>query len=186
MICRVNFTCKYCRDSSVWFDRGARDTPQDVGMEVWQTEDCENLINSLGKSLPSGSSAGSCVALYPQEQLVKDSAKFQVSMPVPEGVTEKVSIWKTTTDSAAQWTLIEAEVSNGQATFQASEGGVYVPRKSVNVAAIVGIVCAVSVLLIIVCGTTIYFCKYPEKWQALKKGVRQKANYAKRSMQSQV
>lgn len=156
-------------------------------MEVWKTNDCEDLIGSLGKPLPSGSSAGDCVALYPQDQLVQNSTKkFQVSMPVPEGVTESVSIWRTTTAAASQWTLIEADVSDGQASFQATEGGVYMPRKKIKVAAVVGIACAVSVVLIIFIGTTIYFCKYPEKWKAVKNSVRQKASYAKRSFQSQV
>ena len=174
-------------DSSVHFDRAVRNTPQEVAMEVWKKNDCENLVKSLGKSLPSGASAGDCVALYPQNQLVENSTKtFQVSMPVSEGVTHSASIWRTTTASAAQWVLIEAEVNDGKATFEATEGGIYMPRNKLNVAAVVGIACAVSVVVLLFVGTTIYFCKYPQKWKAVKDGVRKKVSYAKRSFQTQV
>ena len=91
---------------------------------------------------------------------------FTFEMQVSD--SDNVEVYHATEDLTV-WSRAEAEIGGGMARVQAQRGGVFVARRTSQVAMIVGVtVACLVVVALIVAGAVFYFRRNPTKWQAVK------------------
>jgi hypothetical protein len=113
--------------------------------------------------------------------MTQNGATFTVQMKIDPDASE-VEIYRSNSQDMATWTQIPASVNGGTASFQASQGGVYVARSHTQVGPIIGIVVGCVVLLVVVVAVIVYFKRNPERFEKLRSGARK----AERSVQNKV
>ena len=91
--------------------------------------------------------------------MTAEGKTFTVQMEVRTASMEDVAIYRTTSDSFATWTKMDAIIEGNIATFQAEEGGVYVGRSHTNVGLIVGITVGTLLLVGVIVGATMFYHK---------------------------
>ena len=96
-----------------------------------------------------------------QEATQEFVVRLKVDQP---GNLETMGVYRASLSDLRDWESVDYEVNDGFAEIQTSESGVFVARKSQNVAAIAGIAVAVVVVVAaVVIGVTCYMRANPEK-----------------------
>ena len=129
-----------------------------------------SCIPSLLQS--GGDVSGKFLVIHPEEPLTAEGQTFTVELKIDYGGLEDVKLYHSNSNSFSTWSTVDVDVSDGKATFQATEGGVYVAKVDSNIGVVIGAVvgCLLLVALVIV-GTVWYFRKHPSKLSHMKRSL---------------
>jgi len=154
-----------------------------IQMEQWPSDVGNQLVLDAGQEMTAGNGyASDFILISPEKQIAMADRKFEVKMKLDEGASGNIKLYKTNSQHFSTWEEVDADIQDGTASFQASEGGVYVARSHVNAGAIAGGVIAALVIVVIVAATVFYFRSKPEKMDAINRRFRN----AKRGTQSAI
>jgi hypothetical protein len=107
--------------------------------------------------------------LYPEEITVAEGQTVEIRFDVEPASLEEVVVYRTKSGSSA-WTKVDSDVKGGVASFQTSEGGVYVAvgyKKGGMVAgAVIGALIGVALIAV---ASFCYFRKNPDSLSGVKR-----------------
>lgn len=156
---------------------------QKLSLQKWSTEQGEQKMKAQNREINFGEKyASSFYVVSPEQVLSNDDKPFVTKMSVSED--DDIVVYRSNSENFATWTQVpDVKVSGGKASFQVSQGGVFVARtKETNVGMIVGVVIACAVVIAVAVGLFVYFRRHPAKWQAVSTNCRN----AGRSFQAKV
>lgn len=168
----------------VWIEPQALKSLETIQIQRYSPDEGEKMIKDRGGKMGVGSDyASDFVVLNPQNLRTVGGKKISVKVKVDSSVTSPPQMFRANEqENFRTWYKVDAEISDGVASFQTEQGGAYVARTVPNHAAIAGIVVGVVVLVCIIVGTACYFKHKPEKWTRLRTA----CSGAKRSLQNKV
>merc|ERR1719494_579891 len=128
------------------------------------------MINTKGGKIDqigSGYASGFLV-VSPQGKLTKEGEKVTMKLKVDSESMSQTKIYRGQEGDLATWEEMDADISDGVASFQTDQGGLYVARKHTSYGTVAGIIIACLILVVVVGGSVIYFRRYPDKWQRIR------------------
>lgn len=152
---------------------GTFDRLQKMSIQKWSTEQGEARMRAQNRQINVGEKyASDFYVLIPQEPSIVNGKTMTTRMSVT--AKDDVSVYRSNADNFATWVQVkDVTISNGFASFQVSEGGVYVARvQEANVGMIVGLTIMCIVIVAVVVGAIFYFRRHPAKWQAVRSSCR--------------
>ncbi|XP_076449787.1 protein DD3-3-like [Babylonia areolata] len=155
-----------------------------ISLQKWSTQQGEAKMKAQNREIQFGEKyASSFYVVTPEQFLSNDSRPITTKMTIDED-DDDVLIYRSSAENFATWTQVPGvQLSGGKASFQVSQGGVFIARtKDTNVGMIVGVVIACLVVVAVVVGLVVYFRRHPTKWQAVATNCRN----AGRSFQAKV
>lgn len=168
MIGRLGGTFKFADGQHVTFEPETLEQLQPISVELMSADDGQKMIEEKGGRMGVGHGYASDFLVVNPHSL-ETKKKFKIGMKVDSSVTSKIQFYHSSDAlDLKTWFKVDSSISDGFATMETDEGGVYVARTLPNSAAIAGIVVTCIIIVIVIGGTAFYFRRHPDKWRSVK------------------
>ncbi|ELT93316.1 hypothetical protein CAPTEDRAFT_125179 [Capitella teleta] len=155
--------------SNVYIGRGAFERRVSLRLERWDREEGIERMQTDATKAPDDNFISDFYQLSPEGVLVVEGKNVDMEFRVQPGSFDDVAVYRTTSRGST-WTKIDANVDNGFAKFQTSEGGVFVAigytRAGVIAGAVIGALIGVALIAV---ATFFYSRKNPQSFSGFKR-----------------
>lgn len=111
-------------NEGIWIEADTLTQLEVLEVEVLSHDDGEKLIESKSGKMGVGNGyASKFVVLRPESLVTRNGKKFKIKMKVDDGATSKTQLfWSSTAENLKTWYKMDAEISDGYATFETNKG----------------------------------------------------------------